>query len=299
MRGARIMVAGGGGGVKRKGNCPDRIARTFILFVLVTLYTFRSIGPVGGHMRTIVMITVAGLLLAFGSQPALAHPFKCTSAITSNFNGTAIAAGDFVWFNGVVKVSGLSKSPTTIFVTHATITFTANGKTYLLPVPDSEITWSTSTTTATTDVEILSKEIGSPLGWDTDVQFSGLAGNDFLAGFTFPVPSSGLPGGIKNVIWQATFSSNAQNLTVSWKWGAAVYTNFSPDYNALGVKPVDDNKASQYQNSDHAGTPENFKTFVIGGARGGGGSNFTGSYSGTGSCALMRVATTSITASQP
>jgi len=44
-----------------------------------------------------------------------------------------------------------------------------------------------------------------------------------------------------------------------------------------------------YQNSDHAGTPEGvdpsttlpFKAFVTGGARGGGGSNWTGSWSGT------------------
>jgi hypothetical protein len=49
----------------------------------------------------------------------------------------------------------------------------------------------------------------------------------------------------------------------------------------VGVKPVDDNKASQYQNSDHAGTPENFKQYVIGGAGGGGGSNYTGGNSGT------------------
>ena len=39
--------------------------------------------------------------------------------------------------------------------------------------------------------------------------------------------------------------------------GAAVYYKFSTNYGSLGVKPVDDNKASQYQNSDHAGTPEN------------------------------------------
>src|SRR5262249_22678755 len=50
-----------------------------------------------------------------------------------------------------------------------------------------------------------------------------------------------------------------------------------------GVKPVDDNNASAYQNSHHAGTPENFRNFVTGGARGGGGSNFTGSYSATAS----------------
>jgi len=50
------------------------------------------------------------------------------------------------------------------------------------------------------------------------------------------------------------------------------------------VKPVDDNRASAYQNSDHAGTPENFTPYVVGGATGGGGSNFTGSYSGTSAC---------------
>ena len=244
------------------------------------------------------VVGLAGVLLLFGSDAALAHPFKCTSAITSNFNGTAIAGGDFIWFNGVVKVNGLSASPRTIFVTHATITFTANGKAYLLTVPDSEITFSTSTSLATTDFEVLSKEIGSPLGWDTDLPFSGLAGNDFLAAVTLRVPGSGLPGGIKNVIWQATFSSNASGLTVNWQWGAAVYTSFSTAYNSLGVKPVDDNEASQYKNSDHAGTPENVKAFVIGGARGGGGSNFTGSYSGTGSCALTIQPTTSLTVSQ-
>ena len=250
-------------------------------------------------MRTSGNVAVlAWVLLLFGSEAALAHPFKCTSAITSNFNGTAIGAGDTVWFNGVTKVSGLRASPATIFVTHATITFIANGKTYLLTVPDSEITFSTSTSLATTNFEVLSPEIGSPLGWDTDLPFSGLAGNDFLAALTFKVPASGLPGGIKNVTWQATFSSNTSGLTVNWQWGAAVYTSFSTAYNSLGVKPVDDNKASQYKNSDHAGTPENFKAFVTGGARGGGGSNFTGSYSGTGSCALTIQPTTSLTVSQ-
>ena len=244
------------------------------------------------------LMLLAGLLLVFGTDSALAHPYKCTSAITSNFNGTAIAGGDFVWFNAVVKVNGLSVSPATVFVTHATITFTANGTTYSLAVPPSEITFSTATTEATTDVEVLSGEIGKPLGWDTDLQFSGLAGNDFLGALRFRVPASGLPGGIKNVIWQVAFSSDTSGLTVNWQWGAAAYTSFSTDYNSLGVKPVDDNKASQYQNSDHAGTPENFKGFVTGGAMGGGGSNFTGSYSGTGSCALTRQSTSSLTVSQ-
>jgi hypothetical protein len=49
----------------------------------------------------------------------------------------------------------------------------------------------------------------------------------------------------------------------------------------VGAKPVDANNLSIYHNSDHAGTPENFKNCVTGGARGGGGSNWTGSYSAT------------------
>ena len=37
---------------------------------------------------------------------------------------------------------------------------------------------------------------------------------------------------------------DAPGVTVSWKWAAAVYTSFSTDYNALGVKPVDSNTLS-------------------------------------------------------
>lgn len=237
-------------------------------------------------------------VLLFAATSALAHPFKCTSAISSNFNGTAVAAGDDVWFNAVLKVQGLGTAPATIFVTHASVTFTANRHTYTLTVPDSQIMFSTSFTVATTQFTTLSAEIGSPVGWKTKLPASGLAGNDFLAGLTFAVPASGLPGGIKNVVWQATFSSGTSGLTVNWQWGAAAYTNFSAHYNDLGVKPVDDNQASQYKNSDHAGTPESFRAFVVGGVRGGGGSNFTGSYSGTGSCALVVTPTTSFTVSE-
>jgi len=83
------------------------------------------------------------------------------------------------------------------------------------------------------------------------------------------------------------FCSSAPGISVQWQWAAAVYRFaglLDQGYEGLGVKPVDDNKASLYKNSDHAGTPENFRRYVVGGARGGGGSNFTGSYSGTANC---------------
>ena len=88
-----------------------------------------------------------------------------------------------------------------------------------------------------------------------------------------------IPGGLKPVTWSGTISWDTPGVSIKWKWAAAVYTSFSSDYNSLGVKPVDDKNASIYHNGDKAGTPENFKSFVIGGARGGGGHNYTGGYS--------------------
>jgi hypothetical protein len=161
-------------------------------------------------------------------------------------------------------------------------------------MPSSAITFSSATTTATTDyVQLYPLFLGK--GWKTDLQWSGLAGNDLMTAVEFKVPASGLPGGTKDVAFTATFSSYATGLTVNWQWGASVYTSLDTDYSALGVKPVDDNKASEYKNSDHAGTPENFKPFVTGGATGGGGSNYTGSYSATGSCALTPEGSQSVT----
>jgi hypothetical protein len=110
-----------------------------------------------------------------------------------------------------------------------------------------------------------------------------LSGSDeiFLAGVGFPVPAN-FQAGINSVTWNGTFSTDTPGVHLSWKWGAAVYKCFPTDYNLLYVKPSHQN-ACNFNNGDHAGTPENqhFQQCVTGGARGGGGSNFTGSWSGT------------------
>jgi hypothetical protein len=201
------------------------------------------------------------------------------NAITSNFNGTPIPAGDWIWFTSVLKVHGLSSAPVTIGFM-GTIQFSIDGTLYVLPVPSALVTFSPNVAVATTDFNSIGQ-------WVTVAPSSGLAGNVFLDGFVLQAPGpNGFPGGIQPVTWQGTFISTAPGITVQWQWAAAIYygSAFGSDYNALGVKPVDDNNASVYQNSDHAGTPESFKQYLVGGARGGGGSNFTGSYSGTGAC---------------
>jgi hypothetical protein len=202
------------------------------------------------------------------------------SSISANFNGTAIGSGDSIWFSSVMKPSGLGTKAVTIFVRNSTITFSANGTLYAVPVPDANVTFNPSATSATTTFNTAQNL------WQTIVPSSGLAGNILLDAAKFPVPSGGLPGGIQNVTWKANFSTDTAGISLQWQWGAALYTSFSADYNAVGVKPVDDNKASQYQNSDAAGTPENWKGYVTGGTTGGGGSNYTGGLSGTASATV-------------
>src|SRR5262249_35117183 len=120
--------------------------------------------------------------------------------------------------------------------------------------------------------------------WHTTIPVSG-SDEIFLSGVAFPVP----PGFSKvsgAVTWQGTMSTDTPSVTMSWKWGAAVDSSFTTDYNAVAPKAAHANTCG-LSNSDHAGTPEgsldvvSLKKYVVGGARGGGGSDFTGSWSGT------------------
>ena len=71
--------------------------------------------------------------------------------------------------------------------------------------------------------------------------------------------------GVKNIKWEGTISSTSA-ARVNWQWAAAVYKCFSTtSSNDLGIKPADDNHLGPYYNSDHAGTPECFRSYVTGG----------------------------------
>ncbi len=146
--------------------------------------------------------------------------------------------------------------------------------------------------------------------WQESVPLQ-LGGGTFLAGCTIPscpsgqtfdcIPPGGLPGNLP-VTWTIEFHSTV-NQPIVWHWGAGVYSQFAPckefeecqGFGPLGIKAVDNQNPSQscvdsssncmvIANSDNAGTPENFKQFVIAGATGNGGSNYTGTYTATGTC---------------
>jgi hypothetical protein len=209
----------------------------------------------------------------------MANPCTAATTIGANFNGTPINGGTFIWFNANFTATGIPDSGATVFFQASTIQFTAD-QTYNVMVPIAEITFSPAVSCASTSFD------GKK--WLTTVPISG-SDEVFLSGVAFPVPAGFAKVGGKvagPVTWQGTFSSTAASVSFNWKWGAAVYTNFGTNYNLLGVKPTH-SKSCLYSNSDHAGTPEKFKNYLIGGARGGGGSNWTGGWSGTQSVNLV------------
>jgi hypothetical protein len=185
--------------------------------------------------------------------------------ISSSFNGTPINPGNFVWFSGNFKASGLRTDvPTTIYFTDSTIT--VNGEPH--PVASGAITFDPAASCASTEFTLG--------GWTTVLP---TAGSDeiLLSGLRLPA-IEGIPGGA-TVSWSARFFSDQPGVKLNWKWGAAVYSS-TIDYNAMNVKPTHTN-ACGIANSDHAGTPETMKAYLTSGARGGGGSNYTGGWTGT------------------
>lgn len=209
-------------------------------------------------------------------------PCVATATNSSNFNGTPVPAGSFIWFSANFKANNVPSNGVTIDFTNGNISFTAGGTMHNLAVPNAKITFSPSASCTSTTFDTVTNT------WMTTVPVSG-DDEIFLTGLAWQVPSGGLPGGANPVNFTGTYSAetNAPGLSIQMKWGAAAYSNFTTNYNALQVK-AGHQTACGASNGDHAGTPEGvdssntpWKHFVIGGARGGGGSNFTGSWSGT------------------
>jgi hypothetical protein len=191
------------------------------------------------------------------------------SAISSSFNATPIAPDSTVWFSSVIKVTGPIVQTTSVHVDGGTIT----APDFTVQVPSAVVTFTPLALSTVTTFDSATNT------WHTMAPSTGLNGNVFLAGVALPVPN-GLPGGENPVTWRANFTSETPGLNVSWKWSAAVYSNFNTNMNALGVR-ASDGLLGGLLGSRPAGTPQNYTAYLVAGARSNGGSNFTGTYSGT------------------
>ncbi len=79
------------------------------------------------------------------------------------------------------------------------------------------------------------------------------------------------------------------DVSLNWQWSGAQYTQSQSDPNNLGVTPAD-GVVSSY----HSGTPTALVGSLVAGGTGGGGSNYTGSNSGTASVTPAYLATSPV-----
>lgn len=232
-----------------------------------------------------------GLSLALIAGPlSLAARADTVSTASSNFNATGMTVGDYIWFNSVLNIgAGAPASTFTVNITSGSIAIHDNSGIYNVTLPKAQITFDTSAVSASTTFNAATQT------WQTIVPHD-YSGNVWMDGAAYAIPTNLAQS--NPVEWTSSFTlTSTANVTFNWQWAAAVYPHdhFSTDYNALGVKPVDSNNLSIYSNSDHAGTPEGggtdpYKSYVAGGATGGQGSNYTGSYSETKSVSLTPTA---------
>ena len=244
----------------------------------------------GGHS------TGQGIISAFSAETGTFSPFSTTqyqlegstifqcpvSACVIPPSGTAIGGSPVSWNrfnpqgpNNVVWINAHIGTPSGVSTTTVTtvnftgVTFQLNGQTYALP--DGLLIFNPSapaTPSTTFDATF------APNGrWTTTVNPSNLSDEIFFDGNALPVDSNISGGGQATLTYTTTSSDN--NLKFDWQWSAAAYT-FWPGNNQAQILA--------YHHTDHAGTPENrqVQQSLIQGPRGGGGSNFTGSWSGTG-----------------
>jgi hypothetical protein len=184
-----------------------------------------------------------------------------------SWNGFIAPPGSVVWINAHISNPGNVPTNTVTSVDFTGVSLVVNATTYALP--NGQIVFNPATSTPTTVV--------NPDGsWTTTVNPT-YNGDIFFVGQAIPVDSNLENGGNGNTGSTLSFTTNASDsaLQFQWQWGAAVYTSW-PGNAGADIEPV---HAAQ-----QAGAPLNpaVQAALIQGPRGGGGSNFTGSWSGTG-----------------
>jgi hypothetical protein len=238
-----------------------------------------------------VVPTIAGIALTMANAAAATAQ---TTSIASNFNGTSVTSPEYVWFTAhMTDLTGLPAAGGTLFFTNQTITIvdaSLPGGQVVLSVPDGSIT-----------IDPLAS--GASITFDAAGSHTTVVNksNDpILSVLSYAVPGGGVNlSGANPVTWQGTMSLSwvpTTTVTMNWQWAAAAYLPFTTNYADLGVLPID----GAYQ----SGTPLNYindaqacinagagNNCLAGGARGGGGSNYTGSNSGT---AHVDITTTTV-----
>jgi len=215
-------------------------------------------------------------------KPILTNALSCNQAC---FNTAGINAGDTLWFTSAIENTTPCRNNNGQFTVHVfnqTIDLAVDDTNITLTVPDAYIYYSNGVSVATT--------VFTNNEWVTTVN-SGYNGRVFAAGLSWQVPfnlnnSFGGRWGrdqddghlcrrVKSATWCGRFAVDTAGVALQWQWGAVVeHCATNPvalaNCNALGVKPVDDDRSSCWKNSDPCGACENFKSCLVKGGCGNG-----------------------------
>jgi len=202
---------------------------------------------------------------------------KCvTNTICGNFNSQN-PGGGWLWCNA--HISGNPGKKVTVFCQNASVTLTcANGQTYTFPIPNGQINFSPSCAVATNWFDGTQWNTTLPCGGDSGI---------FLQGCGIPWQSAF--ANCHEVCWTGVFSCDTAGFTCNWQWGAACYNETQPGCGSICPKACSQTYCpggQYYSSGDQCGAPENCKPYCVAGGTGGGGSNWTGSWSSTGSCSF-------------
>jgi len=207
-------------------------------------------------------------------KPILTNALSC---IEADFKEDCITASNYLWFSSVIYPSWHwnQNGVFTVRITDQTINLTVDNTNITLDVPDSYVYFSNGVATATT--------IFTNNQWITHANPSH-SGNTFASGLAWQVPFNlnnltgkcwGRDNGyfqfrrhVSSATWRARFAVDTAGVSLKWQWGAVVENKLDTNFNALGVKPVDDNYESSWKNNDPAGSCENYKPYLVAGARG-------------------------------
>ena len=175
------------------------------------------------------------------------------------------------WVHAQFKPTGV---PTT---TKSTVQFTGvsfvlNGISY--PMPDGVVNFDPDAPFKSTTTFSGTPGTSSAL-WTTTINPQFISDENFFVGAAIPVDPAIARGGKATI--RFTTQTDDTGLSFSWQWSAAVYTYWPSNWNQAMIQPY-------HGNGQHADTPNNIQVqkSLIQGPRGGGGSNFTGSWSATG-----------------
>jgi len=246
----------------------------------VPIDNFSVGGVLIGNVSLASGLAADGTATDFGFFFTQTAPLACTIPAASevisptswNKFNVPFGAAPVAWVHAQFKPTGV-QTTTSSTVQFTDVSFVLNGIKY--PMPDGVVNFDPNAPSTSTTTFSGTPGTTSAL-WTTTINPNFISDENFFVGAAIPVDPA-IAGGGKATI-RFTTQTDVTGLSFSWQWSAAVYINWpSLDWNQAKIQPY-------HGNGLHADTPTNpqVQKSLIQGPRGGGGSNFTGSWSATG-----------------